>query len=1162
MFSNTILSNTNIVYFGSGNRLFKAVALLLSIFVLSTPIHAVEIDWANAGQPNATIFNSGTTVNAINNNCVPGVASCDASATVTFEVVNDGQGGEIACGYNGGAVCGAYFDTEFGGINEPQLRFAMDATGADPDDNLNICVEFDRVVEGLSFDVLDVDDGPFDDVIEVVYTSAPSATPMLQRNDLLNAFAFGDVTTGTDPNHVVPHDPSFAAPNNEVLGWGAIQPAGGNAGITDDGGNVTLDFGSTQVWGFCVRYIPGPDSPVDPGFQFIGLSGLTWTASLPVNLDYFSSTQTGNTVSVNWSTSTESFNIGFNLWGEVDGEWLALNRNLIPSQKVDSHSVLNYRRHVRLNRHNRGISKIGISSIDTQGKEEFYGPFDIGQRYGEQSVPEPIDWAGVVAQKEATMMAKGFVKKNGRWVRKAKLGGVISSEQRRLDLVFDQAGMVRLTHQDLLDAGLDLRGKRRYEIAVSYQGQAVARRVRLGGKQKVFNEQSFIDFYVDKIEGDLALYNTNAVYQISTDTNLVANMRTIRVDDDAVHQASVLKESIFEQDRYYLNASTTGSPWLDQTIGLGAGPTLDLPLTIAQDYVVGTDVELTFKLMGGFDFPEVENDHHLTISVNGQELLNELWGGIEAQTFRVTVPAALIDEQHNSIRLSAINNSANIALLLFDNYQVSYQAEAKIDGSQQQFRLTESDASAVQLDISSGSKVWAYAQDDAGNIARLAAKRRTQKQADGSRQKVLKLPKLSNSDTRYWVVGGSDFLKPVAASLVAIASTHEAQADLYIVADAAFIGPELERYAQFKRASGISTEVVSYQSLIEQFGFGMNNPLAIRDFLAQRKAGVGNASVLLVGGHTFDYLDRTGQGSVSFIPTVYRASSVIQYSPTDSPIADLDHDGLVDVSMGRWPVRTLEQLAIIIEKSTAWANGENLADGSSVLLIADSDDLNNGTSFSQQLEGLASRYGAEAPSYPNFWSQVSRVYAGDYVGSANPVASQQEAIGAQITQGNSLTIYSGHGSPTSWSFRRLLDVNAINRLESTEHTTMVIPLACYTTYYETISNESLANKLLFKERGGAVLIAGAATLGDYASNGKMINRLMRYQARERTSMGQALKMAKRSMGAANLEQTNLWTILGDPTLRFNQNYQNTESDSGSSSAVNSEINPLGRDVND
>ena len=1122
-------------------KIVWALLVLFSVFLTTFKSSAVEVDWQNLGQANSTVLNSGSMVNATNNNCADGVTNCDVIATVTFEIDNDGQGGEIECGWNSGSVCGAYFSDEFGGINDDNLRFAIDATGPDNDDRFNMCVEFNSQVEGLTFDILDVDDAGWDDVVELYYASEASATPMLARTDLINAAAFGDVGTGTDANHVIAHSPSSAAPNNEALGWGSIQPNGGNAGNSDDGGNITIDFGTQRVWGFCMSYWAGPNSDANPPFQWVGLSNLNWTASLPVNLDFFTSSRRGNRVDFEWSTSSESFNIGFNLWGEVNGEWVALNRNFIPSKKINSHAPQDYKRKLRLNRSTRGLTRVGISSVDGMGKEEFYGPFEIGEEYGSKSVPEAINWEHAVSQKAQRMKQRGFVNHNGRWIKKRRFRSTGKLENQTVEMRFESEGMVRLTHKDLMAAGYDLRGLRPYQIAISKAGKAVPRLVRIGNRSRVFNERSVIDFFAEDVTGDLALYNSANVYHLSTDPNLVMNMRTIRMEQEDTPETRVIKEVAHENDRYYMNVSTTGSPWLDQAIGYGAAQSVDFDLSLPKDYVGGTDLELEINLMGGFDFGHIEEDHHLLVTVNGNAVDSFSWGGIDGKSFNVTVPAAKVSQTANTLTLTAQNNALNVALLLFDNFKVKHVSKPTFATGLQRFTVpADSEAKTIKLSTEQRSRTWVFGRDKSGNVARLAYRKRMQMVAPGQREITMEFAAMSDPSAEYLVLGYQGFIKPNTINVYEKSTLKVELADLYIVADEAFIGQELNDYVDFKRATGLVTRLVSYQDIVQEFGFGLNDPIAISRFLNAQGNLDDKVSVLLVGGHTYDYLDRTGQGSVSFIPSAYRPTSYIQFSPTDGPIADLDGDGLVDVSLGRWPVRNMEQLATIIKKSIAWQNGEGLALDSSVLLMAEADDANNSMSFAGQLDNLESRYGANAANYPNFWGDIEKVYATDFAGSQQATVDQQEAIRNSMNDGNALTIYSGHGSPTSWSFKRLMDVNGIDQLETSQNASIVVPLACYTTYFETLTNESLANKLLFKEGSGAVMIVGAATLGDYAVNGKMLNRMMKAQAKDGMSMGRATTLAKRSLGQQKVTQTNLWTVLGDPTIKFNANYTNVE----------------------
>ncbi len=1108
------------------------VLISVSAFGVVTTALAVDIDWQNLGQGNSTVLTSGSVVTATNNTCTAGVNSCDATATVTYQINNNGQGGELACGWNSGAVCAAYFNTEFGGINNDNIRFALDATGGDNNDHMNVCVAFDRVVKGLSFDILDVDDAGWDDVVELYYTSSPSATPMQSRTDLINAADFGDVSTGTDANHVIAHDPSFAAPNNEAKGWGAIQPEGGNAANGDDGGNISIDFDDTDVWGFCMRYWAGPTSATNPPFQWIGISSLSWTSTLPVNLDYFSSQHTGQNLEFKWSTSSESFNVGFNLWAEIDGEWQSLNKNWIRSKRLNAYSSSTYKKSIKINRNRENITKVGISSVDSRGNEEFYGPFEIGETYGEVTLPEPISWEYAVAQKSIKLRNKGYIKVNNRWIKPRANISASEPSHLRADIVLSQSGMVRIHHRELIKAGLDLTGLRPHEIAVSYQGNPVTRRVSIGRGERTFNRRSYIDFYADNVKGELSLYNDQNIYQISANNELVSRAKKIRFKGEPNGLKPIIRTLSFEQDRLYVNSSKLGSPWVDEAIGYGGSSTMERRFTLPSDYIEGNDISLNIDLIGGFDFQEIENDHIASIRINGHTISTHKWGGVDAQNLSIAIPATFIKSGENSLQIEVKNNTYGFALQYFDRYEIHYPSEPLAIGGTAEFAFNQdSDSSSVQLSKNTRQKLWVYARDTIGNLVSLST--RPTKLWRSADTETIVLPRLSAPEARYMVLSKELFKKPASIEVVKTKDLQVEEADLYIVADASFTGQVLDDYVNFKRTLGIRTVVVTYQSLVEQLGLGMDNPMVIHKFLIQQNAAATKASVLIVGGHTYDYLNKTGQGSVSFIPTLYRRSNIIEYSPTDTPITDLDLDGLADVAVGRWPVRTIEQLEAIVSKSIKWASGEGLANTSSVLLISENDDKNSGVSFSQQLNELASRFDTQNQSYPDYWSSITRIYSQDY----DDTATQQRDIRSSMNSGNSLTIYNGHGSPTSWSYKRLMDVNGVNSLEQNSMPGILIPLACYTTYYETISNESLANKLLFKKDGGAVMIAGAATLGEYTHNGKMLNRIMKYQARDGVAMGEAIKMAKRSFGKNKTEHSNLWTLLGDPTLRFNANYQ-------------------------
>ena len=61
-----------------------------------------------------------------------------------------------------------------------------------------------------------------------------------------------------------------------------------------------------------------------------------FVSSLPVTLSSFSSSKRGGGLLLDWSTSTETINMGFNVYAYVDGEKVILNDLLIPSKAPNS----------------------------------------------------------------------------------------------------------------------------------------------------------------------------------------------------------------------------------------------------------------------------------------------------------------------------------------------------------------------------------------------------------------------------------------------------------------------------------------------------------------------------------------------------------------------------------------------------------------------------------------------------------------------------------------------------------------------------------------------------------------------------------------------------------------------------------------------------------
>jgi hypothetical protein len=293
----------------------------------------------------------------------------------------------------------------------------------------------------------------------------------------------------------------------------------------------------------------------------------------------------------------------------------------------------------------------------------------------------------------------------------------------------------------------------------------------------------------------------------------------------------------------------------------------------------------------------------------------------------------------------------------------------------------------------------------------------------------------------------------------------------------------------------------------------MQLPDAINNFLRQADAH-NYEHVLLVGGDTYDYHDIEGKAAISFIPGNYVPTArYVRYTPTDALLVDLNADGSPDKAVGRWPVRTLDELQTIVDKTLLWKSTQ-ASSTPSALLIAEGDVDRQ---YSLMLDQLANRK-------LEGWS-VSKAYMDD-LGSQG--ATRLEMLNG-LREGHSLTIFNGHGSLTDWG-SRLLTWDMAQSIGNAATPSVMMPLACYTTYVNSVGTDTLGHQLLLGGPDGAVAIHGAATLSSLSDNARMAYTVLEEHKTSQT-LGQAILRAKKSWGMTG-DTLHGWNLIGDPTLQL------------------------------
>ncbi|HKQ08696.1 MAG TPA: C25 family cysteine peptidase [Blastocatellia bacterium] len=232
---------------------------------------------------------------------------------------------------------------------------------------------------------------------------------------------------------------------------------------------------------------------------------------------------------------------------------------------------------------------------------------------------------------------------------------------------------------------------------------------------------------------------------------------------------------------------------------------------------------------------------------------------------------------------------------------------------------------------------------------------------------------------------------------------------------------------------------------------------------------------------------------------------------SDDWLADFDGDGVAELAVGRLPVRSPEEAAMIVAKLIGY---DKAAAAESMLLVADSNDGADFEGASQQLRGLI-------PANLRV-EQLNR-------GRLDAATAKARLLEA-IQRGQKYINYAGHGSVNLWR-GNLLTSEEARELTNKGRLPVFVMMTCLNGYFNDPVLDSLGEALLKAEGGGvAVWASSGMTLPDgQATMNQQIVRLL-FQSQSPQRLGDATRAAKLAVSDSDIRRT--WILLGDPTMQF------------------------------
>lgn len=831
--------------------------------------------------------------------------------------------------------------------------------------------------------------------------------------------------------------------------------------------------------------------------------------TLPVRLMHVQSALVGGRLGVQFSSASEVANVGYSIEEMIDGELKSLSRHLEASAAVDSAEVNSYQ--IDLDRL-PASGNFYIVDHDTRGGRALRGPFLVGASYGEPPVLNAPDWPRLRAE-----LGEAAVR-----------GAAAPLDQHSAKLWVSEPGFYRVSAAMLAAEGIDLVGAPVENIAITFRGQGVPRRVNATGK--LFAADSSIDFLV---RPGYSLYSADLPYLLRADgvgvVQIANEPRTVSVLRPAWYWA----RSRYAPDRLYNIGAPGADPWQADRLLAFSNQAATVNLNLATSAVASTDfaARLSAELIGVTNWPGAGQDHHIQLSVNGSPRGEARFDGGRAETLSVLLPTLANGSQSISVTADG-QTGFDFDLINLEAVELQYPRLPLASAGRLYMQRVNADASDGLSSGGDDLDDGAFASDFEGEFTPAGFT------ATGFADGTLVAYAGNGDDWRALTAVGSASGGSASVPLIAAASEYfianptalpvprveavalaadltSGSADYLIISHAAFldaIGPLVE----LQQSRGLSTRVVDVAQVFQQFGDGLPEGEAIRRYLKEAVAGMGVRYVLLVGADTYDYKNFLGLGSVSLVPTLYQSlGSGIRYAPTDNALADFDGDGVPEVAIGRLPVRSLAEFQAMSDKIGAIQGSQP---GRRAVLVAGGSDAES--DFRAISEDFSSRL-------PGDWNR-SRVYV-DELG----VPGANNALLGQLNAGAGLVSYVGHSAPIQWSSEDqvLLTAGQVGALSGAV-SDLVVQWGCWNSYFVSPRADTLAHAFLLPAQHGAAAVIGVSTLTEVEAH-QALGDVLYPQLTPGTRIGDALLAAKQSLaGQPGIIRDILLAsaLLGDPAM--------------------------------
>jgi len=632
-------------------------------------------------------------------------------------------------------------------------------------------------------------------------------------------------------------------------------------------------------------------------------------------------------------------------------------------------------------------------------------------------------------------------------------------------------------------------------------------------------DNSGVYFYAEALD---SIYSNENIYELEFGASRIMASRNAAPDGIA-ERGSFVETRHFEEDGPYALTSVIEDPGADFWFWdyVFVNPAFGVEKnTISIDFETPGrssgphTATIRVNLQAESTDETIPDEHQAEIRLNGTSIGSGVWDGSTATTIALSFDQSLLADGHNTLEIFAPAASGiESELYYLDSFDLSYRRDNHAD--RDLIRISSEGRPELAVDGFTRSDLSIFDISDREHPIRIEGAL-----IDGD----------SGSFRVSFVTnGGRDFLiQPLEKTGTPIlepdfpSSLHSTRnrADYVLIAGEGLEDAARE-LADYRSQSGFRPMLVRLQDIYDEFSRGIVDPFAVRDFIhfAVSSWETAPRDVVLIGDSSFDFKDHLGYGGNLLIsPMVSTPDGLF---PSDNLLADfLGDDGVPDVSLGRIPVRTAEELYTYIEKLRDFENSSAPWKQRTVWVADAADSGGEFIGDSEQLIGLI----------PDDFL-VQRIYV-DVLGEND---ARNDLLNS-ISEGGGLIHFLGHANLQQMgSGSGLLKVDDVPGLDNSNRQPVLTAMTCAMGRFDRVYFDTLGESLLLAPDGGITALLAPAGLS-FNVDGVRLSEDLTPSILRGTPLGEAIRHSLEKYledaPEALAEVPYLTTLLGDPAMRI------------------------------